>query len=191
VTPNVGYVFGFSVGSSGALTPLHGGVPFAAGVHPSAIASNSSSTYVYVTDFTNGNVRGYSVASGILTPLSGSPYPAGNQPSAIVVDPIYSYAYVANSLDGTVNAYSIGGSGALTRIGTYASGLQPVAIGIDPSTNHFVFTVNFLGNGATGSVSDFELSTTDGTLINTQHSPYTSNAQPTAVAAIPHDRPPQ
>jgi 6-phosphogluconolactonase (cycloisomerase 2 family) len=191
VTPNVGYVFGFSVGSSGALTPLNGGVPFAAGVHPSAIASNSSSTHVYVTDFTNGNVRGYSVASGILTPLSGSPYPAGNQPSAIVVDPIYSYAYVANSLDGTVSAYSIGGSGALTRIGTYASGLQPVAIGIDPSTNHFVFTVNFLGNGATGSVSDFELSTTDGTLINTQHSPYTSNAQPTAVAAIPHDRPPQ
>ena len=62
VTPNVGYVFGFSVGSSGALTPLNGGVPFAAGVHPSAIASDGTTgTYVYVTDSTSGNVLGYAV----------------------------------------------------------------------------------------------------------------------------------
>ncbi len=88
VTPVVGYVFGFSVGSGGVLTPLSGS-PFAAGVQPSAIASDPSSTYVYVTDFTSGNVRGYSVASGNLTPLAGSPFPAGNQPSAIVVDPSY------------------------------------------------------------------------------------------------------
>ena len=32
----------------------------------------------------------------------------------------------------------------------------------------------------------FELSPTDGTLLNSQNSPYTANAQPTAVAAIPH-----
>ena len=151
VTPNVGYVFGFAVGSGGVLTPLNGGVPFAAGVHPSAIASDSTSTYVYVTDFTNGNIRGYSVAAGLLTPLSGSPFPAGNQPSTIVVDPSYPYAYVANSLDGNVEAYSIS-NGALSFLGgsatpvTYAADAQPVAIGIDPSTNHFVFTANFLGN---------------------------------------------
>jgi len=181
VTPKVGYVFGFSIGSSGALTPLNGGVPFTAGVHPSAIASDSSSAYVYVTDNASGNVSGFTFASGLLTPLSGSPFPAGNQPTAIVVDTAYPYAYVANGLDGTVSAYSIS-SGALTRIGTYSAGIQPVAIGIDPSTNHFVFTANFLGN----NVSDFELSATSGTLTNAQHSPYTSNAQPTAVAAVPH-----
>jgi 6-phosphogluconolactonase (cycloisomerase 2 family) len=182
VTPNVGYVFGFSIGSDGALTPLNGGVPFAAGVKPSAVASDSSSSYVYVTDFTSGNVRGYSFASGLLTQMSGSPFPAGNQPAAIVVDPAYSYAYVANSLDGNVTAYSISSSGALTRIGTYAAGIQPVAMGIDPATNHFLFTANFLSS----NVSDFELSATAGTLTNTQLSPYTSNAQPTAVAAVPH-----
>jgi 6-phosphogluconolactonase (cycloisomerase 2 family) len=182
-TTNAGYVFGFSVASSGALTPLNGGVPFAAGVHPSAIASysDSSNTYVYVTDSTNGNVLGYSVASGLLTKLSGSPFPTGNKPAAIVADPKYPYAYVANALDGSVSAYSISG-GELTRIGTYATGLQPMAIGIDPSTNHFVFTANFLGS----NISDFELSSTSGTLVNTQHSPYTSNALPTAVAAVPH-----
>jgi 6-phosphogluconolactonase (cycloisomerase 2 family) len=179
VTPNVGYVFGFSVGSGGALKSVGS---FPAGTHPSAIASDSTSTFVYVTDYTNGDVRAYSVASGALTELAGSPFPAGNQPSAIVADTKYPFLYVANALDGTVSAYSIGSSGTLTSIGTYATGVQPVAIGIDPSTYHFLFTVNFLS----ANVSDFELSTTTGTLINTQHSPYTANAQPTAVAAIPH-----
>ncbi len=74
-------------------------------------------------------------------------------------------------------------SGVLTRIGSYATGLQPVAIGIDPSTNHFLYTVNFLDN----TVSGFELSTTSGTLLDSQFSPFPTNAQPTAVAAIPHN----
>jgi 6-phosphogluconolactonase (cycloisomerase 2 family) len=183
VTPSVGYVFGFSVGSGGALTPLNAGVPYPAGVRPSAIASDSSSTYVYVTDYASGNVRGYTVGStGALTALSGSPFPAGNAPSAVVVDPTYAYAYVTNATDSTVTAYSMS-SGVLTRIGSYATGLQPVAMGIDPSTNHFLYTANFLAN----TVSDFELSTTDGSLLDAQFSPYTTNSQPVAVAAIPHN----
>ena len=98
VTPGVGYVFGFSVGSGGVLTPLNGGVPFAAGAQPWSIASDPSSTYVYVTDYASGNVLGYTVgSSGALTALHGSPFPAGNQPTAVVVDPSYAYAYVTNS----------------------------------------------------------------------------------------------
>jgi 6-phosphogluconolactonase len=185
-TANTGYVFAFSTSSGGALTPLNGGVPFAAGIHPSAIASDPSSSYVYVADATAGDVLGYSVQSGLLTPLSGSPFPAGSQPSAIVIDPAYSYLYVANALDSTVTAYSMS-SGALTRLGSYATGLQPVAIGIDPSTNHFLYTANFLGNTVSGTISGFELSPKAGTLVNSQNSPYTANALPTAVAAIPHN----
>ncbi len=182
-----GYIFGFSL-SGGALSPLNGGAPFAsAGLTlPCGIASStdaSGAAYLYVTDSTNGNVHAYSVASGALTELAASPYAAGNQPAAIVADPDYPYLYSANAQDGTVSAYSIS-SGALTNIGTYDAGLQPVAMGIDPSTSHFLFTVNFLGS----DVSDFQLSTIAGTLINTQRSPYVANAQPTAVAAIPHNR---
>ena len=179
----VGYVFGFSVGSTGALSPLNGGVPVPAGSLPCGIASDSSGGHVYVTDYAQGQVLGFSVASGALSPIAGSPFAAGNQPKAIAVDPTYPFAYVANLLDGTVSAYSIGSSGALSSLGaTYDAGQQPVAIGIDPSTSHFVFTANFLGS----NVSDFEMSTTAGTLINAQHSPYTTNAQPTAVVAVPN-----
>jgi 6-phosphogluconolactonase (cycloisomerase 2 family) len=192
VSPNAGYVFGFSIGSGGALTPLNGGVPFAAGTHPSGIASDSTNSYVYVADYATGTVFGYSVASGLLTPMTSgangsNQFPAGDQPAAIVVDPNYPYAYVANSLDSTVTAYSIGSGGGLSSLGAYATGTQPIAIGIDPSTNHFLFTANYLGNGVVGTVSGFELSTTAGTLVNSQKSPYTANALPTAVAAIPHN----
>ena len=152
VTPNVGYIFGFATSSSGALTPLNGGVPFAAGTHPSGIASDASSSYVYVTDMANGDVHGYSVSSGDLTTLSGSPFPAGNKPDAIVADPKYPFVYVANARDSSVTAYSIS-NGALSQLGTYQTDSQPVAIGIDPSTNHFFFTANYLGTVTNGTVS--------------------------------------
>jgi len=187
VTPNVGYVFGFGVSSGGVLSPVNGGVPVAAGVFPSAAASQSSpsASYLYVTDFTTGKIFGYSVGStGTLSALGGSPFQTGNQPTSVVVDPVYPYLYVANSLDSTVQAYSIN-SGTLKSLGTYSTGLDPVAIGIDPSTNHFLYTANSLGN----TVSGFQLSATDGSLLNSQSSPYSSNAQPTAVAAIPHGTP--
>jgi len=188
VSPTVGYIFGFSVAASGALTPLSNS-PYPAGVQPTAIASDPSSTFVYATDLIKGNVLGYKVSAS-LTPLAGSPFPAGNQPSAIVVNPSYPYVYVANSLDSNVEAYSYStSSGQLSFLGgsstpvTYATGVQPVAIGIDPSTEHFVYTLNFLNN----TISDFEASTSSGTLLVAQDSPFAVSAQPTAVAAIPHN----
>jgi 6-phosphogluconolactonase len=182
VTPAAGYVFGFSVGSGGVLTPLAGS-PFAAGTQPSAIASSASNSYLYVTDYAKADVLVYNVAaSGALTPLNGSPFPSGNQPSAVVTDSAYPFVYVANSLDATVTAYSVS-NGALTNLGTYTTGEQPVAIGIDPSTEHFLYTANYLGN----NVSGWELSITAGTLLESQYSPFAASAQPTAVAAIPHN----
>ncbi len=180
-TANTGYIFGFA-SASGVLTPLNGGVPVAAGVHPSSIASDPSGSYLYVTDYANGNILGYSIASGNLTPLSGSPFPSGNQPSSIVIDATGGFAVVANSLDATVTTYTVS-SGALNRVGTFATGLQPVAVGIDPSLNQYIYTANFLGN----NVSGFELQSGTGSLLNSQNSPFAANAQPTAIAAIPHN----
>jgi len=186
VTPHVGYVFGFAVGAAGVLSPLPGS-PFAAGVQPSAVASASDAsgaTYLYVTDYGVGDVLAYNVSSsnGALSAMSGSPFQAGNQPSAIVADQHYPYVYVTNSLDATISAYSRS-NGALTSLGLYGTGLNPVAIGIDPSTGRFLYTANFLGNNVTG----YELSTTAGTLVSSQFSPFTANDQPTSVAAIPHN----
>ncbi len=180
-TPHVGYIFAFAVGAGGVLTPVSGS-PFAAGAQPSAIASDASGNYVYATDYGRNQVLGFSVSAGALTPLSGSPYPAGTAPSAITVDQAYNYAFVANSTDSSITVYSMS-SGVLTRLGNYAVGLQPVAIGVDPSTQRYVFTANFLGN----NVSGFQLQKADGSLLLSQGTPFPSNNQPTAVAAIPHN----
>jgi 6-phosphogluconolactonase len=180
ISPSVGYVFAFT-NSSGVLAPVNGGVPFTAGILPSAITTDSTGQYVYVTDSISNNVLAYTIQSDLLTPISGSPFPSGDQPSGITVDPAGSFAFVSNALDSTVTVYTVS-SGALTRTATFATGLQPIAIGIDPSKKHFLYTANFLG----GTLSGFELSSSNGPLLNSQGSPYTSNAQPTAIAAIPH-----
>jgi 6-phosphogluconolactonase (cycloisomerase 2 family) len=180
-TTSLGYIFGFTTGSDGTLTAISG-FPMQVGSLPSAITSDKTGTYLYLTDAKQSVVYGYQVAGGALTPLGGSPYASGAAPSAIVVDATTKYAIVANGQDSNVTVYSIN-SGALSRLGTYASGTQPVAIGIDPSLNQYVFTANFLGN----TVSGFQLNLTDGSLLNSQFSPTGTNANPTAVAAITHN----
>ena len=187
-TANTGYVFGYTVGTATCgsasiptLTALPGS-PFAAGVHPSAITSDPSGTYVYVTDSASANILGYTVSGAGLSPLGGSPFSAGNQPSSIVLDATGKFAVVANAQDSNVSTYTIN-NGSLARIGTFATGLQPVAVGIDPRMNRYIFTANFLGN----SVSGFSLDVNSGSLLNTQFSPFAANANPTAVAAIPHN----
>jgi 6-phosphogluconolactonase len=192
-TTKLGYVFGFSVGtlSCPGNTPLYqtiptltpiSGTPLQVGAQPSAIASDPTGAYLYITDATLGSVYGYQIGSGALTPLSGSPYQAGAAPSAVVVDATSKFAIVANAQDSNVTVYSIS-SGSLSKLGTYTTGTQPVAIGIDPSLNQYVYTANFLGN----TVSGFQLNLTDGSLLNSQFSPSAANANPTAVAAITHN----
>lgn len=183
-TTGGGYVFGFAANPDGTLTALNSGVPFAAGTQPSGVGSDPNGGYLYVTDYAKGNVLSYQINAGLLTPVSGSPFPAGNQPMSVVVDATGKYVFVANSLDSTLTSYTSTG-GALTTVGTYTTGTQPVAVGIDPALNQYIYTANFLGN----TVSGFQLNANDGTLLNTQFSPFKANAQPTAVAAIPHGTP--
>jgi len=178
---NLGYVFGFAPGSDGTLAVIPGS-PVQVGTHPSAIASDKSGSYLYVTDSALNVAYGYQIAGGALTPLSGSPYATGAQPSAIVVDASAKYAMIANEQDSNLGVYSIN-AGNLSKLGTYTTGTQPVAVGIDPSLNQYVFTANFLGN----SVSGFQLNANDGSLLNSQFSPSASNPNPTAVAAVTHN----
>lgn len=177
---SLGYVFGFQSGSDGTLTAISGS-PFAVGRHPSAVAGDRTGTYLYVADSVQNVVYGFQIGGGALTALSASPFPAGGQPSAIVLDATGKYAMVANAQDSNLSVYSVS-SGNLSRLGTYTTGTQPVAIGIDPSLNQYVYTANFLGN----NVSGFQLNATNGSLLNSQNSPSAANANPTAVAAITH-----
>ncbi len=204
-TPSpVGYVFGFSVGTGGVLTPLNGGTPFPAGaalrhcqwLPPSRGGRHFDKLLSLRDGFEEQQRAGifscseFSLGSGRTDRAKRQSLP-GRRP-AFVGDreSLVSFVYATNSEDSTIEAYSIStANGQLSFLGnsstpvTFATGLQPVAIGIDPSTNHFLYTVNFLGS----NVSGFELSPTQGTLLVSQYSPFGTNAQPVAVAAVPHN----
>ena len=187
-TAKAGYLFAYAVGNTDCggtvpnptLTPLPGS-PYAAGIQPSAVTSDPGVTHVYVTDFASADVLGYSISPAGLAPVTGSPFPSGNQPTSIAIDATGAFAMVAESQDSTVATYAIS-NGVLSRVGSFATGIQPVAVGIDPRMNKYIFTANFLGN----NVSGFALNS-DGSLFNSQYSPFSASANPTAVAAIPHN----
>jgi 6-phosphogluconolactonase (cycloisomerase 2 family) len=188
-TASPGWVFGYSVGSGGALTPASGS-PFKAGIKPSAIVAEPANRFVYVTDFASNQLIAYGINNGsTLSYLPNGPFKTGNEPIAIAVDPRGKFLYVANQLDSSVTAFSIDlttGSPSQS-IGAVGSSInstdtEPVAIAVDPSLGRFVYTANKLGN----SVSGFRLDPTSGALTTTQSSPYPTGQAPTAVVIVPH-----
>jgi 6-phosphogluconolactonase (cycloisomerase 2 family) len=187
---NPGWVFGFSVGSGGALTATAAS-PYKAGVKPSGITSDPVNRFVYVTDFASNELIGYSVqTSDALNFLVNGPFKTGNEPTGIVVDPRGIYIYVSNSLDSSITGYSIAlPTGTPSAVVSSSNGssvtstdTQPVAITIDPALGRFVYTANHLGN----SVSGFRLDPNTGTVTTTQATPYPTGANPTALVLVPH-----
>ncbi len=184
-----GWVFGFGVGSGGALT-VAANAPYQAGVKPSALAADPTNRFVYVTDFASNQLIGYNINNGsTLNFMISGPFRTGNQPQSIAVDPRGKYLYVANALDSSVSAYVLDlptgtPSSAVNATGNASNSTdtEPIAIAVDPALGRFVYTANFIGN----SVSGFRLDPNAGTLAPTQATPYPSDSKPTAIAIVPH-----
>ena len=186
---NPGWLFGYAVGSSGTMTAVSGS-PYQAGVKPSALATDPVSRFIYVTDFASNELIGYTVlATDSLQFMLNGPFKTGNEPSSVVIDPRGIFIYLSNSLDETVSAYSIAlptgtPSADVSVTGTAATvtDTDPVSIIVDPALGRYVYTANYLGN----SVSGFKLNPSDGTIAQTQATPYPTGANPTALIAVPH-----
>lgn len=186
---NPGWIFGFAVGSGGALTATAGS-PYQAGVKPTALAPDPTNRFVYATDYASNELIGYTIQSGnALNFLVDGPFKTGNEPTSIGVDPRGLYIYLSNALDSTVSAYSIalptGTPSAIvntTSSSIYATDTQPDSIVIEPALGRFVYTANRLGN----SLSGFRLNPNTGALTATQATPYPTGSNPTALVAVPH-----
>jgi 6-phosphogluconolactonase (cycloisomerase 2 family) len=186
---NPGWLFGFAASSSGALAPVAGS-PYQAGVKPSALTGDPVSRFIYVIDYASNQLIGYTVLStDALQFMVDGPFRTGNEPTSIVVDPRGIFVYLTNSLDETVSAYSISlPTGAPSAdIGTAGSAASttdtdPVSVVVEPALGRYVYTANYLGN----SISGFRLNPSDGTIEQTQATPYPTGANPTALIAVPH-----
>jgi 6-phosphogluconolactonase len=188
-TANPGWIFGFSVGSGGALAQTQGS-PYKAGVKPTAVAADPTSRFIYVTDYASNQMVGYGVqSSGTLNFLINGPFKTGAEPESISIDPRGKFIYVANSLDSSVSAYLIdlatgtpSSAVNVTGSSTNATDTNPVSIVVDPALGRYVYTANFLGN----SVSGFRINPNAGSLSPAQATPYPTGQKPTAIACIPH-----
>ena len=186
---NPGWLFGFTIGSSGALTPVTAS-PFQAGVKPSAVATDPRSRFVFVTDFASNGLIGYIVTTGnSLDFMLNDPFKTGNEPSALTIDPRGTFIYVANSLDSTVSAYAISlPTGTPSTVVSATSGAgnttdtEPQAIIVEPSLGRYVYTANNGGNDLTG----FRLNPSSGALTTAEAVPYPTGVKPTALVAVPH-----
>ncbi len=186
---NPGWVFGYAIGSGGALTPVSGS-PYQAGVKPSAITGDPTSRFIFATDYASNELIGYTVQSiDSLNFLINGPFKTGNEPSAIAIDPRGIFIYLANSLDSTVSAYSIslptGTPSTVVSSGGFTANTtdtRPLSILVDPALGRYVYTANHLGN----SISGFRLNSSNGSLTPTQATPYPTGANPAAIVAVPH-----
>jgi 6-phosphogluconolactonase len=186
---NPGWVFGYTVGTGGALTPASGS-PWKAGVKPVALAADPTNRFVYVTDFASNQLIGYTIQGGsMLDFMINGPFSAGSEPNAIVVDPRGKYIYASNGLSSTVTAFTISLATGTPSATVNATGSQvnstdsdPVAVVVDAALGRFVYTANYLGN----SVSGFRMNPDTGGLTPTQSTPYPSGAKPSAIATVPH-----
>lgn len=186
---NPGWVFGFTVGSSGALTPTNGS-PYQAGVKPAALAPDPTNRFLYVTDFASNQLIGYTIQNGnVLNFMIDGPFKTGDEPSSIAVDPRGKYIYLANELSNDVSSYNItlatGTPSSLAfsnASSLYSTDTQPVSLAVDPALGRFVYTANYLGN----SISGFRLNPNTGVLSKTQATPYPTGARPSALVIVPH-----
>jgi 6-phosphogluconolactonase (cycloisomerase 2 family) len=146
--------------------------------------------FAYVTNWgdwetSDGSVLAYTInpTTGALT-LTGAI--VGDNPSfccfnSVVVDPSGKFAYVANGGGGstTLSMYTINATtGALTSIGTIATGGDPVSVAVDPAGKFA-----YVANSSSNNVSMYTINATTGAL--TSAGTVAAGTQPVSVAVDP------
>lgn len=184
--PTQGTISGFTISSSGVLTPVPGS-PFPAGTTPTAVAVDLTSRFVYTTDSVQNQIIVYTIlGGGTLTPLVNGPFSTGIFPTSLVIDPRDLYMYITNFNDKTISAYTIsqstGQPSALATSAFDTGGSYPTCILVDPAFGRFLY-ISLAKNNL---VAAARLDPNTGELSAVQNSPYTTNGSTTCVAAVPH-----
>jgi 6-phosphogluconolactonase (cycloisomerase 2 family) len=125
----------FTANASGAYTPT-ATVVVASGNGPRGVVVDPTGTYVYVANYADGTISGYTIgSSGALTAISGSPFTAPASVSALGADNTGAYivALGYNATTG-IQLMSIGTGGALSTASSAASGTigEPTSVAMTP-----------------------------------------------------------
>jgi 6-phosphogluconolactonase (cycloisomerase 2 family) len=118
----------------------------------------------------NGLATAAAVGSTSINAVLGS---IGSPAVTLTVTAAPEYAYVADQNANTVSEFTVGAGGALTLIGTVASGKEPNAVVVDP-TGRYVYVANWTD----GTLSEYVVGS-DGTLTNIGTA--TAGSEPSSV----------
>jgi 6-phosphogluconolactonase len=123
----------YIIGSGGTLNSVTGS-PFAAGSGTFSVTLDSTGTYIYAANRTDGTISGYTIVAGTtpagltLTPLSGSPYASGVSVQSIGIDRTGKYllaAAVGGGPDLTMYSFDITTPGKLDPATSIATDTDP------------------------------------------------------------------
>jgi 6-phosphogluconolactonase len=178
---NNGGIDGFSIGASGALTPVAGSpFPMPSGwsvLFVDSLAIDPAGKFLYAPDSASNVIAGFTLngSTGAVTPISGSPFAAGQGPQQVVVHSSGRFLYASDGNDpqGSISAFTIDAStGALTPI---SGSPFPIALGngsdgllTDPS-GKFLYATVPLSN----CIAAFTIDGTTGALTPVPGSPFT------------------
>jgi YVTN family beta-propeller protein len=190
-----------TMGSTGteviAFNPSATGTPFAttatviapnaSAYSATAVASDPSSTYLYITEASTattpgvGKLRLFKLAS-LGAELSGSPYTTGIGPSAVLPDKSGAYVYVANSTDGTLSGYTIDTTAqTLTALdSTIPTGKSPVGLAEDTSKKYVLSA----GSGANPNLWLYSFDTAADGSLDVASTTSTLSTSPSAANGI-------
>ena len=133
-----GNVSAYSIGSSGALTPVPGS-PFAAGVDPLSVAVDPTGRFVYAANFVDNTVSAYSIGSnGALTLVPGSAFLAGVHPCSVGISPLVPFASSFAKLEIKPRRFELNESFTL---GKNSNGINPVTENVSLQIGNFSATI--------------------------------------------------
>ena len=171
-------VFGFGVGSDGAISWLPG-FPVFTGQGPSALVPSRDARHLYAA-FSGGNAIGtYSIGSDGALSADGSPAATGLAPSAAAVAPDGTRLFVANGGSDSISRFAVSPNGALASLGDATpAGDQPAGIAMTPDGTHL-----YVANAADDTISVYSVGSS-GTLTASA-SAVPAGDGPTGLAITP------
>jgi 6-phosphogluconolactonase len=135
-------LIGYTVGSTGALTPMVNG-PFPTGLYPASLTIDPTGTLIYVVNFNANTIQGYQIneATGTPAPVAGAVGSfTGAGPNCVVVDPaLGNFLYTSDQLDNTASAYKVTvNDGTLARVqnSPFPGGSSPSCLTSVPNGPH-------------------------------------------------------
>jgi 6-phosphogluconolactonase (cycloisomerase 2 family) len=135
------------------------------------ISSNLATATISNAAGSNGLAAAAAAGSTSISAMLGS---IGSPAVTLTVTAAPEYAYVANQNANTVSEFAVGAGGALTLIGTVATGNEPNAVVVDP-TGRYVYVANWTD----GTISEYAVGS-DGTLTNVGTAP--AGSEPSSIA---------